>query len=54
MSERNFPHQQSVVVVAAPAADGVLRQRLKAIDVNETTPLEALRLLAELKRESES
>ena len=34
-------------------ADDVLRDRLQAIDVNHTTPLDALRLLAELKREAE-
>jgi len=35
------------------AADDVLRQRLRAIDVDGTTPLEALRLLAELKRDAD-
>jgi hypothetical protein len=32
----------------------VLRQRLAAIDPNAMTPLEALSLLAELKREAEA
>ena len=35
------------------AADDVLRERLRAIDVNQTTPLDALRLLADLKREAD-
>jgi DNA mismatch repair protein MutS len=34
------------------AGDDALRERLRAIDVDSTTPLDALRLLAELKREA--
>ena len=36
---------------APPAADDPLRERVKAIDVDNLTPLQALSLLAELKRE---
>jgi DNA mismatch repair protein MutS len=42
------PQQQLGLFQAAPADDR-LRERLRAIDVDATTPLEALTLLAELK-----
>ena len=45
--------QQQLGLFQAPVADDVLRDRLRAIDVDQTTPLEALRLLAELKREAD-
>ena len=35
------------------AADDALRERLRAIDVDATTPLQALTLLADLKRDAE-
>ncbi len=35
------------------AADDALRERLRHLDIDQTTPLEALRLLAELKREAD-
>jgi DNA mismatch repair protein MutS len=37
---------------AAPAAEDPLRERVRAIDVDNLTPLQALSLLAELKREA--
>jgi DNA mismatch repair protein MutS len=39
---------------APPPADERLRDRLREIDINRTTPLDALRLIEELKREAES
>ncbi|MEZ5290145.1 MAG: DNA mismatch repair protein MutS [Vicinamibacterales bacterium] len=48
----SIPQQQLGLFQAA--ADDVLRDRLRAIDVDSTTPLDALRLLADLKREAES
>jgi len=35
------------------AADDALRERLRAVDVDRTTPIDALQLIAELKREAE-
>jgi DNA mismatch repair protein MutS len=43
--------QQLGLFQAASPADDKLRERIREIDVNRTTPLEALRLLEELKRE---
>ena len=43
--------QRQLGLFQAPAADDALRQRLAAIDVDRMTPLEALALLAELKKE---
>ena len=45
--------QQQLGLFQAPPADDVLRDRLRAIDVDTTTPLDALRLLADLKREAD-
>jgi DNA mismatch repair protein MutS len=45
--------QQQLGLFQAVVDDG-LRDRLRAIDVNQTTPLDALRLLAELQREAEA
>jgi DNA mismatch repair protein MutS len=45
--------QQQLGLFQAAEADA-LRERLRAIDVDSTTPLEALRLLADLKREAET
>jgi DNA mismatch repair protein MutS len=36
------------------AADDALRERLRQVDIDQTTPLEALRLLAELKRDADA
>jgi DNA mismatch repair protein MutS len=44
--------QQQLGLFQAPADDG-LRERLRGVDIDQTTPLEALRLLAELKRDVE-
>jgi hypothetical protein len=43
--------QQLALFEAAPPADALAR-RLKDIDVNRLTPLEALALLADLQREA--
>ncbi|MGE0811952.1 MAG: DNA mismatch repair protein MutS [Vicinamibacterales bacterium] len=48
----SVPQQQLGLFQAA--ADDVLRDRLRAIDVDATTPLEALRLLADLKRDADA
>jgi len=45
------PQQQLGLFQTGPPADSVLRDRLAAVDVDRMTPLEALALLAELKRE---
>ena len=47
------PQQQLGLFSAPSPADERLRERLKEIDVDRTTPLEALRLLASLKDEAE-
>jgi DNA mismatch repair protein MutS len=47
--------QQLGLFQAAPsAADEKLRERIREIDINRTTPLDALRLLEELKKEVEN
>jgi len=43
--------QQLGLFQAASPADERLRERIRDIDINRTTPLEALRLIEELKRE---
>ncbi|MGE0363883.1 MAG: DNA mismatch repair protein MutS [Vicinamibacterales bacterium] len=45
------PQQQLGLFQTAP--DDALRERLRAVDVDRTTPIEALQLLAELKRDAE-
>ncbi len=47
------PAAQQQLGLFQAVADDVLRERIRAIDVDQTTPLEALRLLAELKREAD-
>jgi DNA mismatch repair protein MutS len=37
---------------SAPAADDPIRERVRALDVDNLTPLQALALLADLKREA--
>ncbi len=45
--------QQQLGLFQAPAAqDDPLRQRLRALDVDQLTPLQALMLLAELKSDA--
>jgi DNA mismatch repair protein MutS len=43
--------QRQLGLFQSPAADDTLRQRLAAVDVDHMTPMEALTLLAELKKE---
>jgi DNA mismatch repair protein MutS len=45
--------QQMGLFQAAAAADDPLRRRLRALDINQLTPLQALTLLAELKSEAD-
>ncbi len=45
--------QQQLGLFQAPMLDDGLRDRLRAVDIDQTTPLEALRLLAAFKREAE-
>jgi DNA mismatch repair protein MutS len=45
--------QQQLGLFQAPPADDRLRQRVKALDLDRMTPIEALMVLAELKREVE-
>jgi DNA mismatch repair protein MutS len=45
--------QQQLGLFQAPA-DDALRERLRSIDIDQTTPLEALRVLAELKRDADA
>ncbi|MGE3277819.1 MAG: DNA mismatch repair protein MutS [Vicinamibacterales bacterium] len=47
------PQQQLGLFQAVSAADERLRERLREVDINRTTPLDALQLLQELKREAE-
>jgi DNA mismatch repair protein MutS len=46
--------QQLGLFQAASAHDEKLRERIREIDINRTTPLDALRLLEELKKEIEN
>lgn len=46
--------QQQLGLFQAPIVDDALRDRLRAVDIDQTTPLEALRLLAALKREADA
>ena len=48
------PQQQLGLFQSVPPADEKLKERIREVDINRTTPLEALRLLEELKRELES
>ncbi|MEP7116219.1 MAG: DNA mismatch repair protein MutS [Acidobacteriota bacterium] len=43
--------QQQLRLFQAPILDDALRDQLRAVDIDQTTPLEALRLLAAFKRE---
>jgi hypothetical protein len=47
------PQQQLGLFQFAPAADPIA-ERLRAIDTDRLTPLEALTLLAELKKDAEA
>jgi len=49
--------QQQLGLFQAPAAspaDEKLKDRIREVDINRTTPLDALRLLEELKRDLDS
>jgi len=48
---RSDPQRQLGLFQAPSAADDALRQRIAAVDVDRMTPLEALALLAELKKD---
>ena len=52
-AQRPAPQQQLGLFQAASPADERLRERLREVDVNRTTPLEALQLLAALKADAE-
>jgi DNA mismatch repair protein MutS len=43
--------QRQLGLFQAPAGDDALRKKLAALDVDHMTPIEALTLLAELKKE---
>jgi len=46
--------QEQLRLFQAPvAADDAVRDRIRELDLNRTTPLEALQILSELKREME-
>jgi DNA mismatch repair protein MutS len=47
------PVAQQQLGLFQATADDALRERLRSIDVHQTTPLDALRLLADLKREAD-
>jgi DNA mismatch repair protein MutS len=54
LSGRPSDHQQQMgLFQASGAADDPLRRRLRDVDVNQLTPLQALTLLAELKSEAD-
>ena len=46
--------QRQLGLFQAPPADDRLRQRLAGIDVNHMTPMEALALLSELKKDADA
>jgi DNA mismatch repair protein MutS len=47
------PQEQLGLFQTIPERDDALRERLREIDLNRTTPLEALQILSDLKRELE-
>jgi DNA mismatch repair protein MutS len=47
------PQQQQLGLFQTPV-DDALRERLRGVDIDQTTPLDALRLLAELKRDADA
>ncbi len=51
MSGTTDDPQKQLGLFQAPVADDRLRDRLAAMDVDHMTPMEALVLLAELKKE---
>ncbi len=51
--QRPAPQAQLGLFESVSAAEERLRDRLREVDINRTTPLDALQLLQELKKESE-
>ena len=51
--EGGLAQQQLGLFQAAPAGDDAVHRRLRELDVNQLTPIQALTLLADLKREAE-
>ena len=51
--EPNAPQQQLGLFQAPVERHDTLRERLRELDLNRTTPLEALQILSELKKEAE-
>jgi DNA mismatch repair protein MutS len=51
--QKPAPQEQLGLFQATSAAEERLRERLREVDINRTTPLEALQLLQDLKREAE-
>jgi DNA mismatch repair protein MutS len=47
------PQQQLGLFQVSNESDEKLKERLREVDINRTTPLEALQLLAELKKDIE-
>jgi DNA mismatch repair protein MutS len=47
------PQEQLGLFQAVPGVEEKLRERLREVDINRTTPLDALQLLQELKREAD-
>ena len=45
--------RERVFMFQAPIVDDALRDKLRAVDIDQTTPLEALRLLAAFKRDAD-
>ena len=54
LSDRSQEPQQQLGLFQASGVNGQLLERLRQVDVEHTTPLEALGLLAELKKDLES
>jgi len=52
-AEGGLAQQQLGLFQAAPAGDDAVHRRLRELDVNQLTPIQALTLLADLKREAE-
>jgi DNA mismatch repair protein MutS len=52
--EANDQQQQLGLFQAPPSGDDAVHRRLREVDVNQMTPIEALTLLAQLKKEAES
>jgi len=51
--QRSAPQEQLGLFQAAPIVEEKLRERLREVDINRTTPLDALQLLQELKRDAD-